>query len=447
MLDEVRRFIRRERMLKEGEPVWVAVSGGIDSMVLLHVLQGSGHACSVAHVDHGLRGQESDADRRFVEEHCRTVGLPFRALRADVKAHAEENDLSVQLAGRWIRYDWLGGLWRERPMPIAMGHHADDAVESLMINLMRGTGVHGWSAIRPISGIYVRPLLCVGREAITRFATDHRIPYREDPSNSDVKYLRNRIRHTLLPLMEEMRPGAIKAMSRSIGLLRELEEAGQQLSIAALAGIAPTPEGSLRIPFDRVEASLTPDLVLHRLLRHAGFHPSTLDRIRDAIRERATGAVFTSGDQQVCVDRDALLVSRIRTDQPVHVIERQPARASAGEFTWEVTEGSPPAPPLGAFEAALDADRLSFPLELRPWREGDRIRPMGMDGSKRVSDILIDAKVPRPAKAGVHVLVSDGTVVWVCGHRIAQGFQLTPATRSVFHIRQGPGATAIHNSR
>src|SRR6188768_1062736 len=129
MLDEVRRFIRRERMLQEGEPVWVAVSGGIDSMVLLHVLRELGHPCSIAHVDHGLRGAESDADRVFVEDYCREAGLPFRTLRADVAAHADVHDLSIQLAGRELRYDWLGELWRERSMPIAMGHHADDAVE------------------------------------------------------------------------------------------------------------------------------------------------------------------------------------------------------------------------------------------------------------------------------------------------------------------------------
>lgn len=434
MLDEVRRFIRRERMLEDGQPVRVAVSGGIDSMVLLHVLRDLGHACSVAHVDHGLRGEQSDADAVFVEDHCRRLGLPFRALKADVRSHAQENDLSIQQAGRGIRYEWLGELWREEPMPIAMGHHANDAVESLFINLMRGTGVHGWSAIRPVNGIYVRPLLCVGREAIARFAEQHNVPFREDPSNADPKYLRNRIRHELIPLLETMRPGALKTMSRSVDLLRELEEAGQQMSIAALAGIGPSPDGTVRIPFHRVENSNVPDLVLHRLLRHLGFHPSTLDRIREAIAERSTGAVFTAGVWQVCVDREVLIIGRAATDPVARMIEREPTRDSAGAFHWEIQEGRLPIPLDDASEAVLDADRLSFPLELRTWREGDRIRPIGLGGSKLVSDILIDAKVPLSEKADVHVLVSDGTVVWVCGHRLAEGYQLTAGTCTSFRI-------------
>ncbi len=434
MLDEVRRFIKRERMLQEGQPVWVAVSGGIDSMVLLQMLRELGHPCSVAHVDHALRGAESDADRIFVEDHCREHGLPFRTLKADVQGHADKNGLSIQLAAREMRYAWLAELWRELPMPIAMGHHADDAVESLFINLLRGTGVHGWSAIRPVSGIYVRPLLCTGREHIKRFAAEHRVHFREDASNADPKYLRNRIRHELMPLLEEMRPGALRTISRSVGLLRELEEAGQRMSIDALAGIAPSADGSIHVPFARVEDSPIPDLVLHRMLRNLGFHPATLDRIRDAIAERRTGAVFSAGVWQACVDRQALIIRRVPADLPVYFIDPGAPQDAVGPFRWDLLEDDLPVPPFVANEAILDVDLLSFPLELRPWRTGDRIRPLGMNGSKLVSDILIDAKVPMGRKAEVYVLVSDGTIVWVVGHRIAEGFKASARTRTAIRI-------------
>jgi tRNA(Ile)-lysidine synthase len=434
MLDEVRRFIRRERMLQEGEPVWVAVSGGIDSMVLLHVLRELGHPCSVAHVDHGLRGGESDADRVFVEGYSQEAGLPFRTLKADVKAHAHAHDLSIQLAGREMRYEWLGELWREQPMPIAMGHHADDAVESLFINLLRGTGVHGWSAIRPVSGIHVRPLLCAGRAEIARYAAEFRVPHREDASNTDPKYLRNRIRHDLMPRLEAMRPGALRTMARSMSLLRELEEAGQQMSIGALSGVVPSSDGTIHLPFALVEDSPIPNLVLHRMLRHLGFHPAMLDRIRDALAERNTGALFTAGAWQVCVDREALIISRAHTERPAHIIDPTLPQQAAGPFQWTLTEGAMAPPPGSAHDVVLDADRLSFPLELRPWRTGDRIRPIGMSGSKLVSDILIDAKVPMSEKAGVYVLVSEDTLVWVVGHRIAQSFQVTNGTKTALRI-------------
>ena len=434
MLDEVRRFIRRERMLQQGEPVWVAVSGGIDSMVLLHVLRELGHPCSVAHVDHGLRGAESDADRAFVEDHCKHLGVPFRTLTVDVMAHARANHLSIQSAGREIRYDWLGELWRERPMPIAMGHHADDAVESLFINLLRGTGAHGWSAIRPVSGMYIRPLLSVGREAVARYAAEQQVPYREDASNADPKYLRNRIRHEVLPLLGSIRPGALRTMSRSINLLRELEEAGQQVSIAALAGVKSYPDGTIHVPFARIEGSLVPNLVLHRVLRHIGFHPDTMDRIRDAIAERNTGAVFAAGPWRVCVDREVLIIGPAVTEYPAYVIDPAMSDRSVGPFFWSLSEGPVAMAPSGTDEVWLDADRLSFPIGIRPWRAGDRIRPIGLGGSKLVSDILIDAKVPANGKPGVYVLESDGAIVWVVGHRIAEGYQATAQSGSVLIV-------------
>ena len=438
MLDEVRRFMRREGMPSATQPLWVAVSGGIDSMVLLHVLRALGYACSVAHVDHGLRGAASEGDRLFVEDYCRSNGLPFRSHQVDVGAHAEAHGLSTQVAGREVRYGWFQELWEESPMPIAMGHHADDAVESLFIELLRGTGVHGWSTIRPVSGIHVRPLLCVGRQDIARYAAEHQVGYREDASNADPKYLRNRIRHELLPLLDAMRPGALRTMARSLGPLRELEEAGRNMNLEGLAGITPDAAGTIRVPFERIERSPTPGLVLHRLLRHLGFHPDMLDRVRDAIISRHTGARFTAGPWQVCVDREELIISRRDDELPAYVIDPGRSASVVGPFRWMITEGTAGRLDVDPNVALLDADRLLFPLELRPWRHGDRIRPLGLGGSKLVSDVLIDAKVAMNAKVQVYVLLSGEEIVWVSGHRIAEGYQLTSATREVFRIEQDP---------
>lgn len=403
-------------------------------MVLLHVLREMGHPCSVAHVDHGLRGEESDADQVFVEDHCRALDLPFRTLKADVKAHADANGLSIPLAARAMRYAWFAELWREQPMPIAMGHHADDAVESLFINLLRGTGAHGWSMIRPVSGIHVRPLSCVGRDAIASYAREQQVPHREDASNADPKYLRNRIRHELMPLLETMRPGALHTMARSVDLLRELEEAGQLLSISALAGVDPASDGTVHLSFARFEEASVPNLVLHRLLRHLGFHPATMDRVRDAIAERSTGALFVAGSWQACVDREALIISPRSAEYQAYVIDPAMTDHSVGPFHWRLSEGAAATAPAGANEAWLDVDRLSFPLGLRPWRAGDRIRPIGLGGSKLVSDILIDAKVPMSEKPGVYVLESAGAIVWVVGHRIAEGYQATARSGSVLIV-------------
>jgi tRNA(Ile)-lysidine synthase len=435
MLDEVRRYIKRENLLLPGEPVHVAVSGGIDSMVLLHVLRLLGHPCSVLHVDHGLRGAESDADRAFIEAHCRQEGIPFRFKRVDVVALAQEKRLSIQMAARELRYGFFAEAWQEQPLKTALAHHGDDAVETLLIHLMRGVGAFGWSTIRPVSGVYVRPLLSVRRMDIERYGAHHDIAFREDSSNAHPKYLRNRIRHELLPLMESMRPGATRTMARSIALLRELERAGEMVRSAEPLGL--TADRGLRIPFSAVEKSPTPILLLNQCLRHMGFHPETIDRLRDAILDRSTGAEFLAGGWRAVIDRDAVLVERATLELPAFTIDAHVPNGEHAGFQWCLTDGEPLSIPSTMQEVVLDADRLDFPVEIRPWRAGDRIRPMGLGGSKLVSDILIDAKVPRPEKDITYVLVDgSGSVVWLVGHRIAEGYRAGPDSSRVLLCRQ-----------
>jgi len=422
LIDAVRRFIRRERMLETGEPLHVAVSGGIDSMVLLHLLGRLGHPRSVLHVDHGLRGSESDGDRAFVEEHCHRERIPFRWKKVDAALHAEEKGLSIQMAARELRYAFFAEAWKEQPWRIALAHHADDAVETLLMHLMRGVGVFGWSTIAPVSGVFVRPLLAVDRTVIEDYAAEHVIRFREDSSNADVKYLRNRVRHELLPLMEAMRPGARRTMARSINLLRELERAGEMERSVEQLGLAP--ERELRIPFAAVENSPTPVLLLNHHFRHLGFHPDTIDRLHDAILERSTGAEFVAGGIRAIVDRDAVIAGLTRPAAAAFTIDLHMPAGTFPGFRWSLMEGEQLSIPSTMEEVVLDADRLEFPVEVRPWRAGDRMRPIGLGGSKLVSDILIDAKVPQHEKERTHVLVSGtGEIAWLVGHRIGEGFQ------------------------
>lgn len=436
LVERVRRFMRRERMLQPGEPVHAAVSGGVDSMVLLHVLRRIGHPCSVLHADHGLRGAESDADRAFVEAHCERLGIPFRTERLEVATHAAGKGISVQMAARELRYAFFDEAMRSERRRTALAHHQDDAVETLLIHLMRGAGASGWAAIPPVNGAYIRPLLAVPRAAIERYAAEEGVAYREDRSNTDPKYLRNRIRHELLPLMEAIRPGAGRALARSVGALRELQRAGEEALRAEQHGLLAG--GEDRIPFAPVERSAMPMLLLNRLLRHRGFHPDQLDRLHDAILDRTTGAEFVAGGWRAVVDREAVILGREERSPAALVIHApQPSGSGAG-FRWSLSRGEGCSAPSSKDAAVLDADRLHFPLELRPWRPGDRIRPIGLRGSKLVSDILIDAKVPKPLKDSAYVLVDgDGTIAWLAGHRVGEGYQATPYSERVLTIIRG----------
>ena len=427
MLDRVQRYLLKVLSVAPGEPLWVAVSGGLDSMVLLHLLRKLGHLCSAVHVDHGLRGEESNADRLFVEAHCKDHGIPIHVESVDVAGFmAEEPGASVQMAARELRYGVFQRLVASGPLTLALAHHKDDAMETFLIHLMRGMGLHGWGSIPPRTGAFVRPLMEERRLEIEAYATRHEIPFRVDRSNTDPKYLRNRVRHELLPLMESIRPGAGSVLARNIDLMRELEIAAGRTIDRTLGEAVTDARGTVRIPIAVILETGTPMLVLHQLLKDHGAHPEQLKDIVRAMEERRVGATFPLAAGMLLVDRNVVVV---------HSGAAPPGPWSISDPTT-VPEGAPlqmerTATPvgddvLGKNVVWLDEDRIRFPLELRVWRAGDRMRPFGLGGSKLISDILIDAKVPRDVKDRTLVLVSGGHIVWLCGHRVGEGFQSKP---------------------
>lgn len=302
LIAEVQRFMRREDVLPPGAPTLVAVSGGADSMVLLHVLRALGHPCSVVHVDHGLRGAESDGDRAFVEEHCEKLGIPCHIERVDVRSLTDKGAASTQMAARALRQACFERMHAAKGLPVAQGHHADDTIETLFIHLLRGTGVRGWAGILPKQGIYRRPLLSTSRAAIRAFASENAIPFREDSSNAERDYLRNRIRLDLLPLLEDLRPGASKTIARSISDLRGLIQA------------ALPEEAAVEGPCCIARASALEDpLRLRSMLRPLGFHPALMDRVWDALLSRSTGVAFSSAKWRISVARDGLVIEHADT--------------------------------------------------------------------------------------------------------------------------------------
>lgn len=430
MLAEIRRYIRKCTLLADRQEVIVAVSGGADSMVLMHVLQRLGYRCHVAHVEHGLRGEASLQDMRFVMDAAAALGLPCHVHHAPVRELAQRKGISVQMAARELRHAWLRKLADEKHVEaIAMAHHRDDALETLLLNMLRGTGAMGWRGIPRRSGPVVRPLLEVGRQEIRRWARDEGIPWREDPSNQAPGYLRNRVRHELIPLLEDLRPGATHAMARSMHILDALTEAAMAHVDATLHGDAD------RIALTALEGG-TGWLVLYRKLAGAGFHPDTLQDMLEAARTRNVGASFTSRNTRVTVDRAALLIDPVPDEgggMEWWIEREQPLPAQAPVRVHWAT-APVPVPPPSANEAWLDPQALDFPLCLRNWRHGDRIVPHGMDGTRLVSDILVDAKVPLTDKGKVMVLCDAFAPLWVVGHRWATVPLAQPGMKRAVHL-------------
>jgi tRNA(Ile)-lysidine synthase len=289
-------------------------------------------------------------------------------------------------------------------------------------------GTKGWGTIPPRSGPFIRPLLGVGRDVITAYADAHRVPFREDASNHDPKYLRNRVRYELIPLLEDLRPGARGVLARNVVLLRELAAlAGQGLD-ALVPELSADEHGARRIPFTTILDSGAPHALLARLPGISGFHPERIVGIVRAIREGRTGAHFQETEADVWVDRDVLIITVKAQDIPEWTIVSPGTWPTDAPLSLAAGSGADIDPSAGPDVVWLDADAAAFPWTLRPWRPGDRMRPRGLNGSKLVSDILIDAKVPREAKRRTYVLESRGAIMWCCGLRLADGFAARPTT-------------------
>lgn len=419
MLDRIRETILQQELAIEGEPLWVAVSGGVDSMVLLHALRALGYPCHVAHVDHGLRGADSDADLAFVRDHCREHDIPFHAHKVDVKGEAEASSRSVQMVARELRYAWFRKLVAAGPAKLCLAHHADDAVESMFMGLMQGMGTKGWRSIPYRSGPFIRPMRDVDRAGVLAYAEAHGVTWREDASNTNTAYMRNRVRHELLPLLSQWRPGVQRNLRRNLDLLAEMQGFAERTALAALDTHATGADGSMRIPFEVINRDGIPKFVLDKALRGKGFHPDRIAQILRAIDRQHTGSLFVNGEHQVLVDRSELVIGKVAGVLPSWTIEAVGEGSADLPMIMEASTSSMIDPTAGPTVAWIDRDKIQFPLTLRPWKDGDRLRPVGVDGSKLVSDILIDAKVPRDRKQHTYVLADAERIIWLCGLRLS----------------------------
>ncbi|MEX1133159.1 MAG: tRNA lysidine(34) synthetase TilS [Flavobacteriales bacterium] len=434
MLEQVRALLQRESLVADRQALWVAVSGGLDSMVLLHVLRAMDHPCHVLHIDHGLRGSESTGDAAFVQKWCADHGIPCRTVPVDVKAYKATHGGSTQMAARALRYATFREVVQQGPNTLALAHHADDAVETFFTHLMRGMGAKGWKTIPPRSGSFIRPLLNVRRAQLEAYAKEHGIPHREDASNAELRYMRNRIRHVLMPLLETMRPGSGQVMVRNVQLLREMDAVVQAQLDALLKDRTPGVDGTLRMPIHDILSSSMPRLVLLRLLQRTDLHPDRLEDILLAMEQGRVGAQFPASGCTVFVDRTELVIAHERREQQEWTIPHPHAVPPGAPLRIDLCSTGEIDLTTGPTVAWLDADALGFPLVLRPWKAGNLMRPIGMQGSKLISDLLIDAKVPRDRKSGSLVLLSGERIVWACGLRIAEGVQATPGSRQVLRL-------------
>ena len=439
-IDAFGRYVRENELADPADKLLVTVSGGVDSMVLLSLLVESGYTVGVAHCNFQLRGTESDEDEVLVERQAAAYGVPFYNRRFDTKGEMERTGESMEMAARRLRYAWFEQLRsQEGYTAIAVAHHADDSIETFFINLLRGTGLRGLTGIGTQIGRLIRPLMFASRKEILEYAVARHIPFREDSSNHSTKYLRNKIRLGLIPRIREINPKFTDLMRSNIGRLTDAQLFINR-GIELIRREAVSEENGLHtIHVDRIDPAFPRNFVIYELLNSGyGFKGDVIDRLCRALEHAQTGRRFYAREYVGYVDRGRIVVGRIQADDPCEVMVPEGAlRSYCGNSALYFQRLDIDAiQNFGVPEhiAQVDADKLVYPLTLRRWQQGDSFIPYGMSGHKKVSDFLIDEKVPLPEKQRQFVLLSGGEIVWVVGRRIDDRFRLTPQTENVLRI-------------
>ena len=438
MRDLVRAYIEKYQLLTENRPVLVGVSGGADSIALLTILVELGYSCIAAHCNFHLRGEESLRDERFTKEYVEKLQIPFVKIDFETEQYAAENHLSIEMAARELRYRWFEEQrvhWGAQA--IAVAHHRDDNVETLLMNLIRGTGIRGLSGIQPKNGFVVRPMLAVSREEIQNWFAKRNLSYVTDSTNLSDAYTRNFIRLRILPLLEEVNPSVKKAIARTSEHLAATEAIYLQVIEEARKEVF---DSENRLSIAALMKYPAPNAVLYELLKVYGFSRSVVEDIYSSLTKES-GKVFFSSSFRLIKDRDYLLFSPLVKEETQEYILNGDEKEWIGpiELSFEsvvITTDFQIRKEKNI--AYFDADKLTFPLTLRKWQEGDWFIPFGMKGRKKLSDYFSDRKFSRLEKEQTWLLCSGDTIIWIVGERSDNRFCLDKMTKRALVVNFFP---------
>ena len=411
--------------------ILVGVSGGMDSMCMANLFLNTTVPCTyrIAHVNFSLRGSESDQDEAMVREWCRKHGIPFYTTKVNALEFAQEQSISTQMAARDLRYGWFFSLMEEHSMDfLAISHNLNDSVETLMINLLRGTGLRGLAGIRRSNGPIIRPLLSVTRNDISKYVASHNVPFREDHTNRESHYHRNRIRNDVFPHFEIINPSFLQTISTSMGRFSEISDLLEELYNSRKGTLYRMADGVLHIDIKALKAEKSLNWWLFKILDGYGFNDAQIVQIAEALKGQS-GKTFFSPSHLLIRDRQYLKV--------------YPGNQNYDDFKVSIKVFTKPLGfnPKKAPEGTLyvDGRRLKFPLKCRRWKPADRFRPFGMKGFKKLSDFFIDLKLDVEEKKRQIVVTTldkkgEEQIVCIVGKRIDDRWKVTAATKQIVSI-------------
>lgn len=434
MLDKLKDHIAHNFPFLGTKKLLLATSGGLDSMVMAHLFHKLKHEVALVHCNFQLRGMESFGDQNFVQEYAEANEIPIFVTQFDTEAFAKDYKLSTQVAARDLRYNWFYELLEtENYDYILTGHHADDNLETFLINLSRGTGLEGLVGIPEHNDKIIRPLLPFSREEIANYANEHEIQWREDSSNASDKYLRNKIRHDLVPLFKELNPQFIASFQKTQSFLQESQQMVEDASIMVYQQVVKQEEDEIRFDLNQLKKLPNYKSYLYQWLHEFGF--LAWDDVYDLVDGQSGKQVF-SPNFRLLKDRDFLILCPISTEieQQDFFIDQDTNEVNVplNLSFCKVNDISVPSNTV----IFVDNDKLDFPLVLRHWRQGDYFQPFGMGGkSKKVSKLFKDEKLSLIEKENVWILWSGETIVWVVGIRQDERFRIGDTTQNILKIQ------------
>ncbi|WP_343697203.1 tRNA lysidine(34) synthetase TilS [Flavobacterium sp.] len=413
--------------------LFLAVSGGLDSMVLLHLLQKLRYEIAVLHCNFQLRGLESFGDQDFIQKYCEQNNIPVFTTQFDTEAFAKDYKLSTQVAARELRYSWFYELLEEKNFDyILTAHHADDNLETFIINLTRGTGLEGLTGIPEQNDKIIRPLLPFSREEILKYAEENNIEWREDSSNASNKYLRNKIRHDLVPILKEINPNFLNAFEKTQSYLQESKEMVEDASIMIYQQVAKEAEEDIHFDLKQLKKLPNYKSYLYQWLNEFGF--SAWNDIYDLVEGQSGKQVF-SDEFRLLKNRETLILSPISETALNEEFQIQENDTEVN-FPLNLKLCQVDDITINSNKAIfVDAKKIQFPLVLRRWNEGDTFQPFGMNGkSKKVSKLFKDEKLSLIEKEKTWILSSDNQIVWIVGMRQDERFRVENTTNKILKI-------------
>lgn len=438
MRKKFKNFIEKQSLLSCNSKIVLGVSGGVDSMVMLHLFHVCGYSFEVAHCNFSLRAEESNCDEALVKKVCDEKGVKLHLKCFDTVGYAEKNKVSIQIAARELRYNWFSELCKNNGFTtVAIAHNKNDVVETMLINLTRGTGLKGLTGIKSSANGVIRPIIFAFRKQIEEFAHKEGVAYRNDSTNSQIKYARNRIRHNVIPELETINEGAVDNFYNTSIYLNSTWQAIEKMNGEFAKQSKVYKNDEVHYSISLLKGYPFRQVFMVEELTSYGFPPALVLDIEKSLSTQA-GKIFYSSSYQLVRDREWLMLSKLdKTTKETEVeidanVTRIEEPIALTFKSVDVTADFVIAKKSSA--AVFNLGKLTFPLVLRPWHQGDWFVPFGMTGRKKVSDFLIDQKVPLHHKQNVYVLESGGQIIWVVGYRTDNRYRVNKECSKVLQV-------------